>query len=899
VFARAVLMVLAFAAALRLAFLAAPRFWYDEVTTGLLGLLVLRGELPVYFLGQPFMGALDGYLQAALFAGFGVSIISLKLLPVLVSVASLGLLVRLTWEGFGPRAALFAALIQLVPPDFALRWSHEARNHYPLTLLFGTLALLLALRAPAARPGPASLRFAVLGVVLGLAFWTNFLAVAYGLPVLVLVLRRGLSPVWPAALAAGPGLVLGSLPHWLYGLPHGTALPPAGDWLGLAQLGRNLGGLARVTWPILAGVPEPWWGTPAGLGLGAGLAVLYGGVIALGLRRRPAGPPAASLAWALLVLTLVTVGLGVGTQYGRGLEDRDPRYLLPLYTALPALLGLGLARLPGRLAAPAVAGVLLTVQVAGALAGEFQAFRPAVIAASHAVGPGTRDLVATIERGGIRHFYSEYLDLSLLTLLSRERVIVSDHYQESYPGYARAVDGAAAAGWWTGRPSPTFETNLAAVGARFTFRTFGPIGGAYVDFALPPIGLRELDPERLAATASVNSTAAGWVLDRTAATLWSTGAEQRGGEWLRIDLGEVVPVAMLRWLPGHFQEVPAGLTLEVSRDDTRWTRLLEVPEYQGPLFWSAGHPMARVRAGRVELRVPPTPARYLRVGQTGSQPRFPWTIRELFVYAATDAATPAPATEGAVLARAVRAYGVTRLYADLGWGARVALAAPEVKVPPGNLFLDAAGFVGAARDFLPRFRWRPGTGVLLEPVDAAGFAATARAAGLAFDRHAIGDLVLFVPVPVPAPAGRPVPHAEVSVTTSVAPERAARAVDGDLATHWGTGRPQAPGDWVRIDLARPRALAAVRLVTTHELDWPRGPQLEGSPDGLRWEPLPAALRTAGPLRWGGFALLRDGVTQVRLEFPAVTLAALRVVLTRGDPESHWSIHELEVEAATK
>src|SRR5262249_39079425 len=60
----ALLVVLAVAVLVRFLLLRVPRLWYDEATSGLLALSVLKGELPVYFFGQSFMGALDGYLAA-------------------------------------------------------------------------------------------------------------------------------------------------------------------------------------------------------------------------------------------------------------------------------------------------------------------------------------------------------------------------------------------------------------------------------------------------------------------------------------------------------------------------------------------------------------------------------------------------------------------------------------------------------------------------------------------------------------------------------------------------------------------------------------------------------------------------------------------------------------------
>jgi hypothetical protein len=122
------------------------------------------------------------------------------------------------------------------------------------------------------------------------------------------------------------------------------------------------------------------------------------------------------------------------------------------------------------------------------------------------------------------------------------------------------------------------------------------------------------------------------------------------------------------------------------------------------------------------------------------------------------------------------------------------------------------------------------------------------------------------------------------------------AVDGDRSTRWGTGRPQTPGDWLRVDLHATETVRAVRVWTSLAHDWPRGISLEGSPDGAVWRPLATRLSTEGGLRWGGIALLRDGVESVRLDFAPTVLRAIRLTLTRGDPVYDWSVHELAVYA---
>jgi hypothetical protein len=296
----------------------------------------------------------------------------------------------------------------------------------------------------------------------------------------------------------------------------------------------------------------------------------------------------------------------------------------------------------------------------------------------------------------------------------------------------------------------------------------------------------------------------------------------------------------------------------------------------------------------VELRVAPAPARYLRVTQTGRGGSWAWTIRELYVYAATgdDPAAP-PDPDGPTLARAVRSAGVARLYADHGWASRVALADPAIRVPPANLQLDDYGWKGSAGMLLPPFRWEPGTGVLLEPTDAESFADAARIGGLSFSRRAFDGLALFVHAP-PPPAGARVPAGEVRVTASRNPKAAKLAADADPATRWATAGPRAPGDWFRIDLPGPRALRGLRLAAANPADQPPAVVVEGSLDGEHWELLPATLRPEHRYRWAGIGILDDGVIALALDVPPVNVKALRLVLPAGDPQFDWSINELAV-----
>src|SRR5712692_2891533 len=66
----------------------------DEALVGIQAEHILRGELPVYFSGQPYLGSLETYCIALLFAIFGASVWVLRAEPILMSL----ILVWLTWR---------------------------------------------------------------------------------------------------------------------------------------------------------------------------------------------------------------------------------------------------------------------------------------------------------------------------------------------------------------------------------------------------------------------------------------------------------------------------------------------------------------------------------------------------------------------------------------------------------------------------------------------------------------------------------------------------------------------------------------------------------------------------------------------------------------------------------
>jgi hypothetical protein len=366
--------------------------------------------------------------------------------------------------------------------------------------------------------------------------------------------------------------------------------------------------------------------------------------------------------------------------------------------------------------------------------------------------------------------------------------------------------------------------------------------------------------------------------------------------WFQLDLGRVYEIGMVSWLPGGFQEVPVGLRLETSADGVHWRVARDVPRYYGPLYWSGSHPMGRVRWGRVELRFPPRPARYLRITELGEDHRFPWTIRELFVY---EALPPSPATvrDSAAAVAALRRAGARRVYADHGVGARLAaLSGDTLAAQPADLQVDRYGTVPPP-NALPRFA--PGADAAIvyaaSSASAGAIEATLRAAGWRFTTEEAGGYRLLTRFARAEPAG--VPLASRGWRLSGVPEGAdpRAAIDGQLGTRWSTRGPQRPGQQLQVDLPEPTTVVGVELdLGRFRFDYPRGLELQIARAPGAWEPVPARTVRVGPLVWAGTHLLRDGVDRVVLRFPATSARALRLIQTGGDPFFDWSVAELRL-----
>ncbi|WP_405430432.1 hypothetical protein [Micromonospora sp. NBC_00617] len=477
----------------------------DEATMGLAALHIARGEgFPVWFYGQQYMGTLEAYLAAPVFALFGPSLFGLRLPTLALYVLFLLLTWRLTLRLTGDRwfALLVVALLAL-GADRVVKNQLIAGGGYPEMNAAGVALALLAVDLAAGRPGWRLARWAVWGFLAGLLLWVDPLALPYVVAtgaVLVGFRHRelrgragallGAAAVLGAAPLLGHSLLTGRNPlhavlaaggadataSWADRLHGGLLLGPP---LGMGFCGAGSCATWQLWWayalPVLlvvaAGTAWRALRHPSDADAGprldgsAGSGNSGGSAGSAGLAPRLA----AAMRLALVLAAAATLAAYTLSSSSGLTPVESSRYLSTLLISVPALLwpawtlarrggGSTAARFAGWPVARLAAVVVLAATLVTAAYATGQAARTAP--ATRAAEARHAELVATLRHLGVRHVRAGYWTCNRLTFASGEKVVcavVDDTLRpgfDRYAAYRREVERAAAPAWVAPTGSP-------------------------------------------------------------------------------------------------------------------------------------------------------------------------------------------------------------------------------------------------------------------------------------------------------------------------------------------------------------------------------------------------------------------------------------------------------------
>ena len=175
-------------------------------------------------------------------------------------------------------------------------------------------------------------------------------------------------------------------------------------------------------------------------------------------------------------------------------------------------------------------------------------------------------------------------------------------------------------------------------------------------------------------------------------------------------------------------------------------------------------------------------------------------------------------------------------------------------------------------------------------------AAASAVPGLRLDVHNADEaLYTFVRTPAPPPPlvlGERLPV--VAATASENETLVGHAVDGVQGPRWTTG-PQAPGQWLQLDLGRAYPVGGVVLWGSLGMEFPRRLRVATSRDGRRWEVVWRGPTEIHVLR----GALRDPRAPLAIGFASEPARYVRLRQTGRDAVFAWSVTEVDVHAASE
>ncbi len=217
----------------------------DEALVGIQAEHILHGEFPIYFYSQPYMGSLEAYVMALIFAIVGPSTWAMRAEPILLSLVAVWLTWKLAAEladtaqlsrhakrWFMTISTFFAAIPPLYDTVLELTTLGGYIESFLLMLLLLLSALKLTRRRHAGATGrELAWRWAAIGFIVGLGFWINPIII-YGVAAVAVWIawdyirlvkqkharKRFTRSVVLPCIAALPACILGLIPALIWGI---------------------------------------------------------------------------------------------------------------------------------------------------------------------------------------------------------------------------------------------------------------------------------------------------------------------------------------------------------------------------------------------------------------------------------------------------------------------------------------------------------------------------------------------------------------------------------------------------------------------------------------------------------------------------------------------------------
>jgi 4-amino-4-deoxy-L-arabinose transferase-like glycosyltransferase len=699
------------------------------------------GEFPLMHYGQAYLGTLEAFLLAIPYLLFGVNLWVVHLVPVVCFLVFCFALFLLARTLFSTPVGLWALLWCAFAPLPLTEYSIMPQLGNITAPMFGTIILYLAVFSlKSVAPLPKRLGYGLLGLLAGIGWWTSPMLIYYLFTVpLFMILKEK----WGELLKGGlGGLVLffiGALPFFsYYGWEPQIKIFSMGEGYSLKSLkeGLRLFFLERIHYFLdldkLAGLHQIFFWLGAVVYISAVLFFIWNFRHDWARLVKPNRWGKIAPGFLLVLFFIIFVATIASSVH---IERNATRYFFPLATFFPLALGFWVVYSSPRWR---FLPMVLFFSLLGLQGGTGWKFIRVQAPQAEAATQKVLGLTQALDQRNIQQVYSwQWPGSEMINFYSRETVLSARPMGERYRPYEDRLEAAARAAFLD-PGDKAIPPTLKIIGGSCRQEKLDAYD-LYTAFRPPSVLYQEIPREEITVSASDQPGQLPGLMDRRQDTEWSSVRGKSPDMWIKIDLGSVRSLGMIRLYNqgSRHAQYAYNLELKTSLDGLHWETVF--PETNTDLYYWDGPRLYYWELNyRWECRFGPLPARYLKITNKEQTNRFPWSIGELYVFEdrgrdGLDRGDVNPALER------IRQLGLKRIYAGRWLSARIR-EATEGQVETVRSFTDAT----FTRWPLSRVVvFGPKTGFVVDRQDQAGFEALLHQAGIRPTCESLGPWCLY------------------------------------------------------------------------------------------------------------------------------------------------------------
>lgn len=623
-----------------------PSIDSDEAIVGLMGKHIASGAaFPIFYYGQPYMGALEAYHYAfylKLFPFIPHELL-LRLVPITWSLLLIPVVYLLGFysastdinsrKDLRKQVARFAALFTAVANSNFTIWTAKARGGFVEVIVLSCLALTLLAAWRRSQRGGLIMS---MGLVLGIGWWVNnqiiYAMLTCGLIISYdLLIKREYSSA-PKSIARRyittlfQGLMpflIGSSPFWYYNFTHDFAS------FGLFNLSdeiiENLTNFRRHSLPMLLGVRAFWREVPdSPLFELAGLFIAASAVALATVKR-------------VFLVNFLWIALLIFALSSFGSLTLEPRYLLPIIPVFAVIQGITFWQiLPSR----TLRSLALAIPLIYLASPDYYTFGQPFAWGQERVSSDHSELISWLRKNNITEVRTNYWIGYRLAFETDEKVTfrgIGLPFKARIPHYEEQKRVPLPPLIVSRKSSYHYENGLRLL--NYSFSTIS-LSGYQVIFKVAPKRIQTIPISHNIASSHKQSLLP-MLSDNNLDTRWGTGAPQSSDMLVTLN-GEFADPLLKMNFRGFLTDMPRGLQVYCSRRERSINKLQEILSLKkerrervlGKMALSNEHYLDaklivdEFHLQEMNLRLK-CDGKQLILHQVGSHPIFDWSITEL------------------------------------------------------------------------------------------------------------------------------------------------------------------------------------------------------------------------------------------------------------------------------